>query len=162
MDISSFKLRTYTDYITYYKQVGDFCLNIYTGSINAYYPTSIPPNMRLDINDYSKVYIEIIKDDSVCCMHDVINLCPTINNLKPEHVFLSNVIVKYCRFFVSISELESIYDDLNKLTKTCLIISDSPVRQEKPCRNKSCGRLNDLGVSTCWWCEINNPTGISG
>lgn len=30
-------------------------------------------------------------------------------------------------------------------------------KQEKPCR--SCCRMNDIGVSSCWWCEIKSPTG---
>lgn len=31
-------------------------------------------------------------------------------------------------------------------------------RAEKPCRLKTCGRMNDLGVKKCWHCEIDNPT----
>lgn len=31
-------------------------------------------------------------------------------------------------------------------------------RIERPCRNKWCGRMNDLGVKICWLCETENPT----
>jgi hypothetical protein len=34
------------------------------------------------------------------------------------------------------------------------IITTASGRQEKPCQ--SCRRMNDLGVSTCWWCG-NQP-----
>ena len=30
-------------------------------------------------------------------------------------------------------------------------------RQEKPCRNSTCGRMNDIGVRKCWNCECDNP-----
>lgn len=32
------------------------------------------------------------------------------------------------------------------------------VRPEKPCKNSSCGRMNDLGATQCWWCPTLNPT----
>lgn len=32
------------------------------------------------------------------------------------------------------------------------------VRAEKPCKNPTCGRMNDLGASQCWFCECLNPT----
>lgn len=33
----------------------------------------------------------------------------------------------------------------------------SQARQEKACRNSTCGRMNDLGVRKCWNCEVDNP-----
>jgi hypothetical protein len=30
------------------------------------------------------------------------------------------------------------------------------VAKEKPCKN--CGRQNDIGISTCWWCSVAKPT----
>ena len=31
-------------------------------------------------------------------------------------------------------------------------------RIERPCRNKWCQRMNDLGAKICWHCETENPT----
>lgn len=31
------------------------------------------------------------------------------------------------------------------------------VRSEKPCKNTSCGRMNDITAKECWWCSCPNP-----
>lgn len=33
------------------------------------------------------------------------------------------------------------------------------IRSERPCKNSTCGRMNDVGVHSCWWCGMENPTG---
>lgn len=34
----------------------------------------------------------------------------------------------------------------------------SLVAKEKPCKNKSCRNMNDVGAKICFWCECSNPT----
>src|ERR1017187_4131248 len=31
-------------------------------------------------------------------------------------------------------------------------------RQEAPCRNSTCGKMNDVGAKKCWLCECLDPT----
>lgn len=33
------------------------------------------------------------------------------------------------------------------------------VMKESPCRNKTCGKMNDAGAKKCWNCELENPNG---
>jgi hypothetical protein len=32
-----------------------------------------------------------------------------------------------------------------------------PAPKEAPCRNVTCGRVNDVGSKKCWHCELDNP-----
>ncbi len=34
----------------------------------------------------------------------------------------------------------------------------SQKKAEKPCKNKWCGKMNDIGSKACWLCECENPT----
>lgn len=36
--------------------------------------------------------------------------------------------------------------------------STASIVKEKPCRNPTCGKMNDIGISKCWYCEVQNPT----
>ena len=56
--------------------------------------------------------------------------------------------------FVPKSIVEDIVIKLQKASGELVVSSN--IRQEKSC--KSCGKMNDLGINVCWWCETNNPT----
>lgn len=42
-----------------------------------------------------------------------------------------------------------------------VIVNDnetSPSLKEKPCKTRTCQKMNNLGATFCWWCQISNPT----
>ena len=44
-------------------------------------------------------------------------------------------------------------------TPTVPTASDGVGRQEAPCRNSGCGKMNDVEAKKCWYCEGMDPTG---
>jgi len=159
MDISQFSLTSDFSYRKCYtKCIEKYELKVYTGNwVNQI--VSVPADSNLDINDYIQVMFEI---NTTLFSKELLSL--TDPNLKP---FVSSLTLgpfsfdKYCCFLLSIPELEMVVSNLQKYLTTSnpivntYIISKSS-RQEKPC--KVCGKMNDIGVSSCWMCGSEDPT----
>ena len=54
--------------------------------------------------------------------------------------------------------MESSFEVIEEAIPDTLRSAVASTITEKPCKNKTCGKLNDIGSKMCWLCLVENPT----
>jgi len=148
MNILSFEELRYGNYgIQYNKHIGNYSLAIYTGVWGI--TESVPNSSNLPFNKYSIVGVAIINNNTCITLEDIGLDFPY--GKIPENRFYYNL---------KIEDVNILYNKLCELSG--LPIDNLPttnvsnVRKEKACR--CCGRMNDIGATPCWCCDVSKPT----
>jgi len=151
------------DEIGIYYLIGEYCIFIWGGKHR-----NCSPREYKDISEFNsyisyEVYIHKIfdseQDNTSYCYVSGNDLYGKyrrlLSNKEVEQLGLGELIRyrEYSCFSLTKDNVELVYDTLKSVQG--LSVSRTTTI-EKQC--KFCSKNNDLGVSSCWWCGVSDPT----
>ena len=152
------------DEIGIYYLIGEYCIFIWGGKYRR-----CSPREYKDINEFNsylayEVYIHKIFDSEqentyICdnpLTKDLYGKYRRLLSDKEINELGLGDLVKYREdnaFSLIKDNVELVYDTLKSIQG---LSGSSTTTIEKQC--KCCSKNNDLGVSSCWWCGVSNPT----
>ena len=146
MDVSTFKKEDFKNVTIYWKAVGSYelCVSVGLGA-------SHPSDKDLDINAYSIVLVDICNSDRYTIVRGSDKV---LDELMSNFCLVKSKNSNHHTYCIPVSELERMHDALIG-RRTCKVYTPASLH-EGPC--KHCGKMNDLGVPSCWFCTTLDPT----